>query len=366
MAPPNVTFLHPSRSVATPGVATPGSAGDAHAAHAAHDARFSGESAFWTGAIGVGVNVVVAQIADIDTLAQRIEALAPQAAGRRPVVGQYLDMVKMLASGWPARSRPALLMALAALRHYSDSLVGHDAELLAGALGEMAVAVAGAGAGAMPGRRASAGATAARVTGALIHRLDFPVRSLDAVNDNFGSYLAQMAVASNDLETDTVLVTQRLQAEHVHAYTLAQQVSTVQARLDEARTRQQGHWPLGSHADLLREEIAAQSAALDSARRQLDQLRAGQAATLSEASCLQTLLPTLSAYLAGVDRMSAGINAALSGALALQVQLSELNQALLAAPQCAGSARTQLAAALPNWRNVSLRLQHLDHAGAAR
>ena len=59
------------------------------------DPRFFGESAFWTGAIGVGVNVIASQTADIDALSLRITALAPQAALRRPVVGQYLDMMSV-------------------------------------------------------------------------------------------------------------------------------------------------------------------------------------------------------------------------------------------------------------------------------
>ena len=231
----NVTFLPPLRATSA----------SASSCASAADPRATGESAFWTGAIGIGVNVIVSQIADIDTLSRRITTLAPHTAGRRPVVGQYLDMVKLLAGAWPTRSRPALLMALAALHYYADSLTLHDAPLLAGAFDEMA------------GGRRDASATAGRLTASLIRRLDFPVRSLDAVNDNFGSYLTQMARASNDLETDTVLVTQRLQADHVHAYMLAQQVQQLQASLAEARARQHGHWPLGAHAELLREQIAA-------------------------------------------------------------------------------------------------------------
>ena len=69
--------------------------------------------------------------------------------------------------------------------------------------------------------------------------------------------------------------------------------------------------------------------------------------------------------------MSAGINAALSGAMALQVQLGELNDTMLGAPLCASSARTQLAAALPNWRTLAARLQQVadaaqDAANASR
>lgn len=328
----NVTYLPPPRSTTS-------------ASAAAHHARATGESAFWTSAIGIGVNVIASQITDIDTLSERIQTLAPHATGRRPAVGQYLDMVRQLASAWPMRGRPALLMALAALHYYADSLTLHDAPLLAGAFDELG------------GGRRGAACAAGRLIASLTRRLDYPVRSLDAVNDHFGSYLAQMASASNDLETDTMLVTQRLQADHVHAYMLMQQVHQLQDSVSGARARQHGHWPLGAHAERLREQIATHTAALDSARRQLEQIRAAQSVTMNEAAALQSLLPALSAYLAGVDRMSAGISAALTGALSLQVQLGELNNTMLAAPLSAASAQAQLGAAVPHWRNVAARLQ---------
>ena len=311
----------------------------------ASEARARADSAFWAGAIGVGVNVILAQIADADTLSANIMALPPRKAGHRAVVGQYLGVVQLLATAWPSRSKPALLLALAALQSFAERLTDHEGLQLCGAF-------AGMNAGG-----SHSASDAARLIGQVAARLDFPIRAFDAINSDFGSYLGQMAAASSDLEVDTVLVTQRLQADHVHASVLTQQIEAVQARLQETRQRQQHHWPLGQHADLMRQDAAAHNAALDSARRQLEQLRADQAALLAEAAHLQMLLPTLSAYLAGIDRMAAGINAALAGALALQVQLSELNDTVLSAPGSAASAATQLANALPHWRAVSATMR---------
>lgn len=315
----NVTYLKPQQN----------GGGDAH---------LRGESAFWTGAVGVGVNVILAQIDDVDELSANIQALPPRKAGHRAVVGQYLGIVQLLATAWPSRSKPALLLALSALQTFAERLTEHEGPQLCGAFAGMAAG------------GAHSVNDAARLIANVGARLDFPIRALDAINSDFGSYLGQMAAASSDLEVDTVLVTQRLQADHVHASVLSQQIDAVQERLLDTRQRQQHRWPLGQHADLMRQDAAAHSAALDSARRQLEQIRADQASLLSEAAHLQMLLPTLSAYLAGIDRMAAGINAALAGALALQVQLSELNEAMLGAPGSGASAAAQLSNALPNWR----------------
>ena len=310
------------------------------AQHGNEAARFRGESAFWTGAIGVGVNVILAQIADVDELSANILALPPRKAGHRAVVGQYLGIVQLLATAWATRSKPALLLALTSLHTFAERITGHEGPQLCGAF-------AGMGADGV-----HAASDAARLIGNVGARLDFPIRALDAINSDFGSYLGQMAAASSDLEVDTVLVTQRLQADHVHASVLSQQIDAVQARLADTRQRQQHHWPLSQQAELMRQDAAGYSSELDSARRQLEQIRADQAALLAEAAHLQMLLPTLSAYLAGIDRLAAGINAALSGALALQVQLSELHEAVLMAPGSGESAAAQLANALPNWRRL--------------
>ena len=322
----NVTYLKPRR-------------------HGEGAARPHGDSAFWSGAIGVGVNLILAQIAEVDTLSANIMALPPRKTGHRAVVGQYLGIVQLLATAWPSRSKPALLLALAALPTFAERLTEHEGPQLCGAF-------AGMNAG---GNHAAV--DAARLIGQVAARLDFPIRAFDAINSDFGSYLGQMAAASSDLEVDTVLVTQRLQADHVHASVLTQQIEAVQTRLEETRQRQQHHWPLGQHAELMRQDAAAHHAALDSAQRQLEQIRADQAALLTEAAHLQLLLPTLSAYLAGIDRMAAGINAALAGALALQVQLSELNDTVLGAPGSAAAAATQLANALPHWRAMSASMR---------
>ena len=330
MSTPNVTYLHPARAVTN-----------------LCDPRFHGDSPFWSAALGVGVNVIVSQIGDVDALSRRIGTLPPRSDPRRALVGAYLGMMQLLAAAWLQRTRPALLVALRSIHAYTEQLLTHEAPLLSDALAPAGLARD----------------EAARLVNTLITRLDLAVHALESIDRDFGGYLTHMAGASGELETDTVLVTQRLQADHVHASILARQVSTIQDRLDQARLRQHGHWPLGPQAEQLRREVAAQSAALDCTRRQVEQIRAEQVATLAEATFLQQLLPTLSSYLAGVDRMGAGIRATLSGTQALQAQLGELTEAMQGDGASVLLAQGQLAAALPHWRNLAARLNELGQGG---
>jgi hypothetical protein len=296
------------------------------------DERARNTTPFWTAGVQVGINLILSQLDDIDHLSRRIRAMPPSAGARREAVDDYLGTIGQLADAWLDTSRPALLQALRGLRAFAERLMHIDAGQLEGEPHPASI----------------------RLLDDMTVRVGDSAGLLERLNLALGGHLERMALASGDLETDTVLVTQRLQADQVHAAMLSQQLDTLRERIGDARQRQHGHWPLGSQAEQLRREIATQNAALDSARRQLERIRACQAVTLAEAAYLQQLLPTLSGYLAGVDRMGAGIDTAVLGLRALQSRLREL-----LALQLAGRGalqRADLDAALPHWRQLAARL----------
>lgn len=319
---PNVTFLHPPLA--------PMPAAPLHplGPEAAPD------SAFWCAAIGAGAAVIADLAPHIDVLSQRIGQLPVRAAITRPVVGQYLSMVKTLAAAWGARSRPALVAAMDALVHVGDSVAQPGPQE------------------ALARRRSDGGRSAIRALDALRRRLAAPANAFGALDTDFGSYLAQMARASSELECDTGLVTQRVQADHVHAFLLSQQANALQSKLDDANLRQHAYWLLGPHAEHLRQEISLHTSALEGVRRQLDHLRADQAATRAEADYLQSLLPSLSTYLAAVDRMGTAIHATLGGTQALLLELGELER-ILTIGAGAGDADQLLRGALPYWKALA-------------
>lgn len=317
--------------------------------------RMAGGGMFWSPGIGLGAGIILELSGDIDSLSQRIAQLPERAEGGgkgRPMVTQYLFMVKTLAAAWATRSRPGLHTALDGLRHLGETLLAQDAPLLATALLNMFHG------------RPSDGPGAVRLIDALVRRLAAPADALSALEQDVGSYLAQMGRASGDLETDTVVVTQRLQADHVHAFILAQQVNTLQGRLAEARARCHSHWLAGPDAGEARADIDKHSSALDGVMRQLAHIREGQAAMMAEAVYLQGLLPTLSAYLSGMDRIGAGIRIAAAGTRALCAELDDLKNVLLAGPAASGTAHTQLQAALPSWRMLAARIAAFPAAPA--
>lgn len=313
--------------------------------------RTGAGSMFWRPGIGLGAGIVLELAGDIDSLSQRIAQLPERAAPGRPMVTQYLFMVKTLAAAWATRSRPGLHSALHGLRQLGDSLLAHDAPQLATALLNM-----------LHGRPSS-GPGAVRLIDGLVRRLAAPAEALAALDQDVGNCLAQMGRASGDLETDTVLLTQRLQADHVHAFILAQQVNTLQERLAEASARRQSRWLPGADAMAAREAIDRHSGELDSVTRQLAHIRAGQAAMMAEVAYLQGLLPTLSAYLSGMDRIGAGIRIAAAGTRALRAELDELKNVLLAGPAASSTAHEQLQAALPAWRLLAERIASFAPAG---
>lgn len=287
------------------------------------------ELVFWHPAIGTGACAVLELCPQLDAMAQQVAKLPIRISLIRPVVGQYLVMLKTLAAAWRARSRPALVSALGALVHFGDSL-GQSFTLEA-----------------LGGTHGDGGRAALRVLDTLQRRLAAPLDAFAALDADLAGYLAQMAGASAELEADTRLVTQRLQADYVHAFLLSQQASTLQWRLDEGRPGGHARWPPGLDASQLRRENWEQASTLAGTRRQLDQLRAEQPATQAEADYLQTLLPTLSAYLAATERIGAGIASVLAGTRIVGHVLEQRG------PAPASGADSAMRAALPHWQALA-------------
>lgn len=288
------------------------------------------EGPFWCGAIGNGTAAVLELAPAIDQLAQRAAQLPLRATLTRPVVGQYLCMVRTLAAAWNLHNRPALVASMQALARFGDS-----------------VAQAGAG-------PAQIGPAAIAT---LQQRLAAPLAALEALGADFASYLAQMARVSGELDADTRLVTERLQADQLHGFLLSQQATLLQAKLDQGALRGHACWLVAPPDQGARQQQALHASALEGVRRQLEQLRAEQASTSAEADYLQGLLPTVAPYLAAVDQLGAGIDAIVAGARVLDARLAALAPTLGADP--AGVA-WQLAAALPRWQALARPLASLQ------
>ncbi len=293
------------------------------------------DGAFWCGAIGAGASVMVELAVHIDVLSQSIGQLPERSAAARPAVANYLNMVKSLAASWTTRTRPALQEAIEALVHVGASL-GQPFTLEA-----------------IANRRTDGGRAAARVVDALLRRVKAPAGALLALAADFDSLLSGMACATRDLQADTQLVSERLQSDHVHAFLLSQQGSTLQSKLDDATMRQDAYWLQGPHAEQIRQEIALHSSALEGVRRQLDHLRAEQAATRAEAHYLHKLMPSLAGYLGALERLGGGLRATQAGTATLLGELGELRRALAEEPEAASEAEGRLRAALPQWRALA-------------
>lgn len=293
------------------------------------------ESAFWCQAIGTGALATQELRTQIDALSLRVAALPIHVSVTRPVVGQYLVTLKRLANAWTGRNKQALDGAMAGLLHFGAGLA------------QAATVDALSESGADNGR-------AARSTlDALQRRLEAPQAALAALDADLTSYLRHMALASAELELDTRLVTEQLQAGAVQALSLSQLASTLQGRLDDARRQEHAHAPAGPHTLGLSQEICLHASALEGVRRQLDPLRAEQAATQAEASYLGTLMPVLSPYLAVLERMGAAVASLLAGTCAVALELDRLRQALEHDASAAGEAAPQHTTALAPWRALA-------------
>ena len=82
---------------------------------------------------------------------------------------------------------------------------------------------------------------------------------------------------------------------------------------------------------------------------------------MAEAGYLQSLLPTLSTYLA-IDRMGAGIGAVSDGLVSVRCELADLKTLMGEHSGAAGEAALQLVAALPHWRDLSAAAAALQGA----
>ncbi len=293
------------------------------------------DGAFWSGAIGAGASIMVELASHIDVLSQNIGKLPDCTALSRPAVTHYLLTLKAIAAAWHARTRPALLASLEALTHVGTSL--------GQAFTQEALAYPSA----------DGGKAAARVLGTLGRRLTAPAVSLASLAAEFDDLLEGMASATRELQADTLLVSERLRSDHVHAFLLSQQASTLQSKLDDATMRQDAYWLQGPHSEQIRQEIALHKSALEGVRRQLDHLHAEQATTRSEAHYLQNLMPSLSGYLGALDRMAGGVRATQAGTTALLAELGELQRLLAEAPAGAINCADQLRAAVPQWRQLA-------------
>lgn len=308
---------------------------------AAHGAGAS-PNPFWRVAIGSGSASMAASASDIDLLAQGIHQLPLHAAVTRPVVGQYLCMLRTLAAGWQSHTRPALAGALDALAFVGASMAEPQAH-------ESLLHQADDGA-----RRAG------QLVDALARRLAAPIAALTRLDADFGSYLGQMARASAELESDTALVNARVQSDFVQSFLLSQHANALRYRLDDARARQQVDRVPGAQAEWIRQNMCEQENAHESVCRQLELLTIEQASTRAEADYLQSLLPSLSAYLPAVEQLGAALRATLDGASALGAALAMLQQALAQGP--VEDAAAHLQAALPDWQRVTASAARL-HPG---
>ncbi len=275
------------------------------------------DGAFWRPEIKAAAGLIVDLTGHLDVLSPCIVRIAHAHAGARPALVHYLAILKTLASAWSGITRPALHTALASLAQTGASLAAPlTATLLAG----------------------------------LRRRLGAPADALAALLAEADTMLGAMAGVTRELHADTLLVRERLQSDQLHALLLAQQASTLQSKLDDAKLRQDAYWLQGPHCEQIRQEIALHSSALGGVRRQLDHLHAEQAAMRAEAHYVQQLMPSLAAYLGGLERLADAVRATLAGARAVQSDLQQLAQALAVDVALARSAEAQLRAALPQWR----------------
>lgn len=292
-------------------------------------------SAFRSEGIGDGAETVAATVGVLDSLAGGITQLPSPAAGAAAPVGRHIDTVRAAALAWPGRLRPQLLGTMYALRRFGEHLVERDAPELLAALERI-------GSGGAPARQ-----QAACLVASLGARLAELGGRFDGVTRGLGDHLDAMARTSASLERDTAAVARRLQSGQARTEALACQVSRLQSQLDGAGTENR-HWLPQGLAALVG---ARPGNRLAGVTRQMQDVRAEQAAALGDAASLQTLLPALSAYLTAASSVAAGAAAMHAGVIALRAQLAELRGRALEDPAAAHVA-VQLQAALADWRAV--------------
>jgi hypothetical protein len=312
------------------------------------------DGAFWSGAIGAGAGIMITLIAPLDVLSSNIAQLPTGTAATRPAVAHYLGALKAVALAWNGATRPALLHALAGLTQVGAGL-GQPLALAA-----------------LANCQGDAGKAALRLLDNTARRLAVPAQALAALGADLDARLDGMGEATLALQSDTLLVSERLQADQVHAFLLSQHASALKSKLDEANLRQDAYWLQGPHAEQIRQEIAMHGSALEGVRRQLDHLQAEQGATRAEARYLQQLMPSLSGYLGALDRLAGAVRTAHAGSGAMLGELRALKALLADAHEQAGHAapgtalQSALQAALPRWRALAASAARLRTADAAR
>lgn len=155
-----------------------------------------GDGPFWCARIGSSAAAALALAQRIDLLAEGAAQLPMHASLTRPVVGQYLSMVKALAAAWLLYNRPALALAIQALL------------------------------------QVGAGLEQALTPAALQRRLAAALLALEALGADLGAALAQLAPMAVQLAADTSVVRARLQADQVQVLLLLQQNAGLQNMLE--------------------------------------------------------------------------------------------------------------------------------------
>jgi hypothetical protein len=304
-------------------------------------------SAFRSAEINAGTTVVSSTLALLDTLSNRIAQLPDVGNNNIPALNQHINAVKSLANAWPTTNRPSLLAAMQQLKGFGDSFISSDAPALQRAFQSMA------------DNQQGAQQAAVDLTSQIIQKLSGPSLAVNTVTHDIGDYLGQLATASSDISGDASTVAQRIQNDQVRSAMLAAQASSLQGKLNDARSRAKWYWLMGPLAALLAQEIDSLASNLSGVIDQLNQIRADQASTLAEENYLQALLPALNAYLTGVNQMGAGINSILAGIQALQSQLGQLKGAIESSPGAGAFASAQLQAAMADWQDISTKLGQL-------
>jgi len=266
-----------------------------------HHAAAAAQHVYWCPAIAKGCDAIAALLTPIDTLSLQLAELPASAALTRPVLGQYLCLIRTAAARWQMHTRPALAKALAEL-----ALAGHTLTLWRASL-HTAQQAGGRLADAIPRHLAAADAL------------------LGPLATDLAGFLARLARAAGELEADRALLTEQVQADTLHAFLLSQQGPARLAGL--------------AGPDLRLAEPAEQATAQ------------------AEADYLHALLPSLARYPALLGEAGQAIAVLQNGVERVAPALAGLGRSRLA-----GQARSRLDAALPHWQAASATLLRIPGA----
>ncbi|MFL6658144.1 MAG: hypothetical protein ACJ8GW_08745 [Massilia sp.] len=251
------------------------------------------QSWYWNETLARGLESVYSLLPQIDILCERASQLPARAGLTRPVLGQYLSMVRALAGAWPLHCRPVLQGALENLRATAQCLAAHADPVLAVA--------------AWPASMAA------------------PMAAFEAFGATLHDSLSQLARVANDLEADAQHVRLRLQADQMQMFLLKRQLESSAG--DCARANVQG---------------------------QIAQLHGEQALTRAEADYLDSVRAAVAPCLAAVARLADASGQLVAGLQALAAAQASLGQLLPAQPGTLEQAGAALTTALSQWQGWAL------------